>query len=102
MKYFIQFDAITKNIKEQRSFQDKKGHQWPYLTIEEYKELPEKERRIAGDLRRQDSGSAELTLEDREALTGFMNIARGSGGTKRPLVIFRLYRKERGMSRSVV
>ena len=48
MKYFIQFDVITKNIKEQRSFQDKKGHQWPYLTIEEYKELPEKERRIAG------------------------------------------------------
>ena len=85
MKYFIQFDVITKNIKEQRSFQDKKGHQWPYLTIEEYKELPEKERRIAGDLRRQDSGSAELTLEDGEALTGLYE-----------------YRKERGMSRSVV
>ena len=77
MKYFIQFDAITKNIKEQRSFQDKKGHQWPYLTIEEYKELPEKERRIAGDLRRQDSGSAELTLEDGEALTGLYEYSPG-------------------------
>lgn len=77
MKYFIQFDAITKNIKEQRSFQDKKGHQWPYLTIEEYKELPEKERRIAGDLRRQDSGSAELTLEDGEALTGLYEYRPG-------------------------
>ena len=77
MKYFIQFDVITKNIKEQRSFQDKKGHQWPYLTIEEYKELPEKERRIAGDLRRQDSGSAELTLEDGEALTGLYEYRPG-------------------------
>lgn len=70
MAYFIHVDSITKNIKEQRSFQDKKGHRWPYLTIEEYKNLPGADRRICGDLRQQDSGSAELILIEQEALTG--------------------------------
>lgn len=70
MQYFIHFESIEKNIKEQRSFQNKKGHQWPYLTIEEYKKLSEEKRRICGDLRKQDSGSAELTLREERALTG--------------------------------
>ena len=77
MKYFIQFDLITENIKGQRSFQDKKGNQWPYLTIEGYKELPEEARRICGDLRKQDSGSADLTLEGGEALTGLYEYRPG-------------------------
>ena len=66
----VYLEQLAKNTKEQRSFQDKKGNRWPYLTIEEYKKLPEEERRICGDLRRQDSGSAELILKEKGHLTG--------------------------------
>ena len=49
----------------------------PHLTIEEYKKLPEDRRRICGDLRKQDSGSAELTLKGEEALTGLYEYRPG-------------------------
>ena len=70
MQYFIHSEHLKANIKGQRSFQDKKGRKWPYLTIQEYRQLPEEARRICADMRRQDSGAADLLMEDGEDKVG--------------------------------
>lgn len=70
MQYIINYELIKENTKEQRSFQDKKGRKWPYLTLEEYRELPEETRRIGGDLHRRDSGAADLLLREGDDLAG--------------------------------
>lgn len=49
---------------KRRQFTDKKGHIWMYLTRKEYLELPSQERRICADMRKKDSGSANLLLRD--------------------------------------
>lgn len=70
MQYIINYDLIKENTKEQSSFQDKKDRQWSYLTIKEYRQLPDEARRICADMRRQDSGAADLILESGEDRIG--------------------------------
>ena len=59
-----------KNNEAQSIFADKKGNQWKYLIRKEYMELPEQERRICADMRKKDSGSANLLLRDGEIRSG--------------------------------
>lgn len=71
MQYIIRkLENHRKNNEVQSIFTDKKGHQWEYLTRKEYMELPELERRICADMRKKDSGSANLLLRDGEIRSG--------------------------------
>ena len=65
MQYIIRRNEEDERDKEaQNIFTDKKGNQWEYLTRKEFLRLPEQERRISADMRKKDSGSANLLLRD--------------------------------------
>lgn len=71
MQYIIKkLEDNRKNNDSQSIFIDRKGHRWKYLTRKEYMELPEQERRICADMRKKDSGSANLLLRNGEVRSG--------------------------------
>lgn len=71
MQYIIRRNEEDERDKEaQNIFTDKKGNQWEYLTRKEFLRLPEQERRISADMRKKDSGSANLLLRDGEVRRG--------------------------------
>lgn len=53
-----------------RQFQDNRKGVWAYLTPQEYAQLPENQRRICGDLRKQDSAGVERILQGDGAAIG--------------------------------
>lgn len=71
MQYIIRRKEENKRNKEAKNiFTDKKGKQWEYLTRKQFLKLPEQEQRISADMRKKDSGSANLLLRDGEVRCG--------------------------------
>lgn len=68
MKYRVK--SISADCKE---FTDIKGHKWKYMSVQQYKKLPEDERRICGDMRKKDSRSASLILRDKDFQIGLFS-----------------------------
>lgn len=68
MKYKVK--SISADCKE---FVDIKGHTWKYISVQQYKQLPEDERRICGDMIKKDSRSASLILRDDDFQIGLFS-----------------------------
>ena len=61
---------VTEEINSEKQFIDEKGKRWSYITTNQYRQLPENEKRICGDLRKKDSNSTERILYTKEQEIG--------------------------------
>lgn len=68
MRYLIKREREYEN-----EFTDQRGRKWPHLSVKEYNKLPVEERRICGDLKKKDSGSAGLILKDGNVRIGLFS-----------------------------
>ena len=54
--------TVRKTKEAAKTYKDNNGGKWPCILPEQYKKLPKSQKRICGDMRKQDSGSLERTL----------------------------------------
>lgn len=71
------YTTRLKQTEGGRQFQDNHQGVWAYITPQQYRKLPQDQRRICGDMRKQDSASMERVLEGGESKLGLYEYRPG-------------------------